>query len=403
MKRIALLLLSAFCALTLSACQTTTPATSSGAASSAPAESSPAQPPEPPAPTEEELAAQEIEALLSSMTLEEKVGQLFFVRVPASNAEADVSAYHLGGYLLFGRDFQNAVGSWLTAEQIKENLIAYQAAAKIPLLIGVDEEGGTVVRASANPNLRASKFKSPQKLFAAGGIDAIIADVQEKDALLSSLGINVNLAPVCDLSTNPKDFIYDRAFGQGAEETAAYVSAVTQAMCNDGMGSVLKHFPGYGDNADTHTGVAVDSRPLETFETADFLPFQAGISGGGDLTAVLVSHNIIQCMDNALPASLSPAVHWILREDLGFNGVVMTDDLVMDAVKTYAAEGSVAVLAIQAGNDLLIATDYRTQIPQVIAAVQDGTLDEAMIDAACTRVLAWKQALGLLETMPSAS
>lgn len=403
MKRITLLLLSAFCALTLSACHAAAPAASSGAASSAPAESSPAQPPEPPAPTEEELAAQEIEALLSSMTLEEKVGQLFFVRVPVLEAETDVSAYHLGGYLLFGRDFQSAAGIWLTAEQIQKTLSAYQAAANIPLLIGVDEEGGTVVRASANPNLRASKFKSPQKLFASGGIDAIIADAQEKDALLSSLGINVNLAPVCDLSTNSKDFIYDRAFGQGAEETAAYVSAVTQAMCNDGMGSVLKHFPGYGDNADTHTGVAVDSRPLETFQTADFLPFQAGISGGGDLTAVLVSHNIIQCMDNALPASLSPAVHRILREDLGFNGVVMTDDLVMDAVKTYAAEGSVAVLAIQAGNDLLIATDYRTQIPQVIAAVQDGTLDEALIDTACTRVLAWKQALGLLENIPSAS
>lgn len=403
MKRITLLLLSAFCALTLSACHAAAPAASSGAASSAPAESSPAQPPEPPAPTEEELAAQEIEALLSSMTLEEKVGQLFFVRVPVLEAETDVSAYHLGGYLLFGRDFQSAAGIWLTAEQIQKTLSAYQAAANIPLLIGVDEEGGTVVRASANPNLRASKFKSPQKLFASGGIDAIIADAQEKDALLSSLGINVNLTPVCDLSTNSKDFIYDRAFGQGAEETAAYVSAVTQAMCNDGMGSVLKHFPGYGDNADTHTGVAVDSRPLETFQTADFLPFQAGISGGGDLTAVLVSHNIIQCMDNALPASLSPAVHRILREDLGFNGVVMTDDLVMDAVKTYAAEGSVAVLAIQAGNDLLIATDYRTQIPQVIAAVQDGTLDEALIDTACTRVLAWKQALGLLENIPSAS
>lgn len=403
MKRITLLLLSAFCALILSACHAAAPAASSGPSSSAPAESSTAQPPEPPAPPEEELAVQEIEALLSSMTLEEKVGQLFFVRVPTSEAEADVNAYHLGGYLLFGRDFQNAAGSWLTAEQIQENLSSYQAAAKIPLLIGVDEEGGTVVRASANPNLRASKFKSPQKLFASGGIDAIIADAQEKDALLLSLGINVNLAPVCDLSTNSKDFIYDRAFGQGVEETAAYVSAVTQAMSNDGMGSVLKHFPGYGDNADTHTGVAIDNRPIETFENADFLPFQAGISGGGELTAVLVSHNMVQCMDSTLPASLSPAVHQILREDLGFNGVVMTDDLVMDAVKRYAADGSVAVLAIQAGNDLLIATDYRTQIPQVIAAVQDGTLDETLIDAACTRVLAWKQALGLLENMPSAS
>lgn len=113
--------------------------------------------------------------------------------------------------------------------------------------------------------------------------------------------------------------------------------------------------------------------------------------------AVLVSHNIVNCMDPDLPASLSPEVHRILREDLGFDGVVMTDDLDMGAVKTYAAGGNAAVLALQAGNDLVVTTDYRTQIPRVIQAVKDGELAESIVDDACLRVLRWKLELGLLE------
>lgn len=334
-------------------------------------------------------------ALTAQMTLEEKVGQLFFARVPETDAAADVSAYHLGGYILFGRDTKGK-----TANELIQTINRYQEAARIPLLIGVDEEGGTVVRVSSNPNIRSEKFRSPQQLYAAGGMDAIATDTHEKDVLLKALGFNVNLAPVADVSTDPKDFIYDRSFGQDASQTRDYVSTMTKAMTADAMGSVLKHFPGYGNNMDTHTGIAVDERPLETFESSDFLPFTAGLQGGGELSAVLVSHNIVKCMDPDLPASLSPAVHKILRNlmaQAGFeNNVVMTDDLVMDAVKAYAENGSVAVMAIQAGNDLLIATDYRQQIPQVISAVKDGTLDEALINAACTRVLRWKIVLGLL-------
>ena len=115
------------------------------------------------------------------------------------------------------------------------------------------------------------------------------------------------------------------------------------------------------------------------------------------MTAVLVSHNIVECMDGELPASLSPNVHRILREELGFDGVVMTDDLAMDAVSAYAADGAVAVMALEAGNDLVLTTDYRTQIPKVIEAVENGTLDVSVIDTACRRVLRWKQALGLLD------
>ena len=138
-------------------------------------------------------------------------------------------------------------------------------------------------------------------------------------------------------------------------------------MTEGGTLPVLKHFPGYGSNADTHTGIAVDQRPMETFETADLLPFKAGIEAGAPF--VLVSHNIVNCMDPELPASLSPAVHKILREECSFDGIAITDDLAMDAVKAYAKDGAVAVMALQAGNDMVITTDYRTQIPAVIEAV----------------------------------
>ena len=330
--------------------------------------------------------------LLAAMTLEEKVGQLFFVRVPADNAAADVATYHLGGYILFGRDTKDK-----TASALIQTIASYQEAADIPLLIGVDEEGGTVVRVSSNPHLREKKFPSPQKLLQAEDpYAAVAADTHEKDLLLSALGFNVNLAPVADLSTNPNDFIYDRTAGQDAEGTAYYVDAAVDTMRMDGMGSVLKHFPGYGNNVDTHTGIAVDERPYEQFVNEDFEPFRAGISSGGDTTAVLMSHNIVTAMDESLPASLSPEVHRVLREDLGFEGAVMTDDLAMDAVAAYAADGAVAVMAIEAGNDLILTTDYRTQIPKVLEAVASGRLSETDIDTACRRVLAWKTALGLL-------
>ena len=345
----------------------------------------------PPAPTAEELAAQAVEDLLASMTLEEKVGQLFFVRCPADGAVEDVSAYHLGGYILFGRDTKDK-----TANELIQTIQHYQDAASIPLLMGVDEEGGTVVRLSSNPHLRSEKFASPQRLYALGGIERILADTREKDVLLHALGFNVNLAPVADVSTDPGDFIYARAFGRDAAATADYVSAVTGRMRTDAMGSVLKHFPGYGSNADTHTGIAVDDRPYEEFVNSDFLPFLAGMAAGGDTAAVLVSHNIVDCMDASLPASMSPAVHRVLREELGFDGVVMTDDLAMDAVAAYAGDGSVAVMALQAGNDLVLTTDYRTQIPKVLEAVENGTLSMDRVDESCRRVLTWKQNLGLL-------
>ena len=345
-----------------------------------------------------------MEALLSAMTLEEKVGQMFFVRCPAGQAAEKVSEYHLGGYILFVEDFRDADRNWLTREQFTQKLAAWQAAADIPLLIGVDEEGDTVARASQNPNLFEAMRQSPQEVYGRGGLDAVVQDTLLYNSGLLELGINVNLAPVADVSTDRLDFIYDRSFGQDGAATASYietaVSAANQVRYEPGdgtlrtIGSVLKHFPGYGNNADTHTGVAIDQRPYEQFTAEDFLPFRAGIEAGAG--GVLVSHNVVVSMDPELPASLSPEVHRILREDLGFEGVIMTDDLGMDAVGAYAADGSVAVLAVQAGNDLIVISSFEAQIPLVIDAVKAGTLSEDMIDQAVRRVLGWKFDLGLL-------
>ena len=344
-----------------------------------------------PEPTPEPPQPDPAEVYVDSLTLEQQVAQLFFARCPDLNAVELAAQYDIGGYILFGRDFENQ-----TPDSLRETIASYQQAAATPMLIGVDEEGGTVVRISAYPAFRASRFQSPQALFAEGGLERIQSDTEEKDTLLASLGINVNLAPVCDVSTSPADFINARAFGQDAQSTSNYVRTVVEQMNADGMGMVLKHFPGYGSNVDTHTGIAQDDRPLEQFRSSDFLPFAAGIKAGAQ--AILVCHNIVSCMDDTLPASLSPAVHKVLREELGFDGVVMTDDLVMQAITDYTGDADAAVLAVQAGNDMLISSDFVTQYNAVLTAVQNGTISENTIRDAAMRVLRWKIQLGLIES-----
>ena len=338
--------------------------------------------------TNEPEKTDKITKMLDNMSVEEKVGQMFMVRVPKENADKRVSEYHLGGYIMFGRDFDNK-----TKEEVINNIASWQEASDIPMLIGVDEEGGTVNRISTNTEFRSEPFKSSQELYKDGGFDLIYEDTINKANFLKELGINVNFAPVVDVSTNPDDYIYKRSFGKNANLTSEYAEVVVRAMKESNIASVLKHFPGYGNNTDTHTGIAIDNRTLETFKENDFLPFEAGIKAGANI--VLVSHNIVTNMDSNNPASLSTRVHEILRNDLGFAGVIITDDLYMDAIsKNY--DSSVAVLAILAGNDLICTTDFESQIPEVIAAVEDGTISIDRINESVRRILELKLELNLI-------
>ena len=330
-----------------------------------------------------------LEVQLNQMTIEEKVGQLFLARCPDIGAAADVAAYHLGGYILFGKDFKGQ-----TPVSIRETLESYQEAAKIPLLLAVDEEGGTVCRISSNEAFRTSRFPSPRRLYEEGGLESVNAAETEKCQLLHSLGINVNMAPVCDIATDPNAFMYSRSLGQDAAVTGQFVENTVTIMAEYHVGSVLKHFPGYGNNADTHVGIAIDSRTLEELESLDLLPFSAGINAGCD--AILVSHTIVECLDSQLPASLSPGVHQYLREKMGFDGVIITDDLVMDAISDNFGTGEAAILAVLAGNDLLCSTNYQAEYAAVLQAVQDGRIPVDTVDQAVMRILRWKEKLGLI-------
>lgn len=344
------------------------------------------------APTTEPTIALTIpETVLRSMTTEEKVGQLFLARCPDSDAAADAAAYHLGGYVLFGRDFEGK-----SRDQVTANIQSYQDAAKIPMLIAVDEEGGIVCRVSSQPQFRDSRFPSPRKLYQQGGLDAILNTEVEKIQLLTSLGINVNLAPVCDVTTDPDAFMYSRSLGQSPDETGRFIAGMVDLMEQFRFGSVLKHFPGYGNNTDTHVGIAVDNRSLETLESVDLVPFAAGIDAGAG--AIMITHTFVSCLDTELPASLSPKVIGYLRTEMGFDGVVVTDDLVMQAITDLYGAGESAVLAVLAGNDLLCSTDYRTQYRAVLEAVQDGRISQEVLDAAVLRILNWKYALGMLDS-----
>lgn len=334
-------------------------------------------------------AVDPMQMLLDAMTLEEKTGQLFLARCPAENALEDITRYHLGGYILFGQDFEGE-----TPDSLRQKLSDYQNVSPVPLLIAVDEEGGTVCRVSKYPAFRASRFPSPRESYAAGGMEQVLSTETEKMRLLKDLGITVNMGPVCDISTKKNAFLYQRSLGQSPEEVSRFVAGTVSIMNNYRIGSVLKHFPGYGNNSDTHTGIARDDRSLEELESRDLLPFSAGIEAG--CGAVLISHTIVTAFDQDLPASLSPAVHGYIREQMGFDGVLVTDDLVMQAITdTYGPEEA-AILAVLAGNDLLCSTDYAVQYGAVLEAVQSGRIPMETLESSVLRILNWKKDLGLI-------
>ena len=341
--------------------------------------------------TEATVPTEPFEAQMDAMTTEELVGQLFLARYPGhSRAAQDLAQYHFGGYILFSADFEGESPS-----SISGTIQGLQDAATTPLLIAVDEEGGTVARLSGKSGFRESRFPSPRDLFDEGGIDLVLQTEQEKCDLLKSSGINVNMAPVCDITTDPNAFMYKRSLGQSAGVTGGYIRDVVTLMQDNKVGSVLKHFPGYGNNADTHIGSAVDTRTLEDLEQNDLVPFKTGIDAG--CGAILVSHTVIGCLDEEYPATLSPTVIKYLREEMGFDGVIMTDDLQMDAITDVYGAGDAAVMAILAGNDLLCSSEYAVQYEAVLQAVQDGTIPMEQLKQSVSRILAWKADLGLLE------
>lgn len=338
---------------------------------------------------EEMTAKEKMDKVMKEMTLEEKVGQLFMARVPEQNQTADILTYHLGGYLLFDRDMEGKGQS-----EIKQAITSYQETSKIPMFIGSDEEGGTVSRLSRN-QIVSPAFESPQTSYQKNGWDGVTQEIDRKAQVFGELGIQLGMFPDADVSTDPQSFIYDRTIGMDAAGTSHYVKLTVEEMKKQKLGSTLKHFPGYGNNRDSHVEIVTDNRSIDELRKNDFLPFEAGIKAGAD--SIMVSHNIVQAIDGERPASISKPVHDVIRNELGFTGVIMTDDMDMAGLANFTSQEEAGLQALQAGNDMILSSSYSTQIPYILEAIKKGEYSEQELNQSVERLLMWKIELGLIK------
>lgn len=325
---------------------------------------------------------------LATMTLEQKLASLFLVHVGGTDPAAMQSylaANQPAGVLLLG---DNVPGSGAEAAALTSALAAPTAETGLGTLVAIDEEGGIVARLADDvfPSAETLKGEPPEATTAAF---AARAD------LLQATGMTVNFGVVADVTADPASFIFDRALGTDATSASPRVSAAVGAERGH-VFSTLKHFPGHGAaSGDSHSSVPSTDLPLEQWRTEVAPPFEAGIDAGAEL--VMFGHLAYTAVDPA-PASLSPEWHRILRDELGFDGVAVTDDLLMleaSGVPAYADRTTNAVAAIAAGNDLLL---YNTtlDLPPLVAAlasaVTAGTIPADRVDDAALHVLELRRA-----------
>ena len=323
--------------------------------------------------------------LVNKMSLESIVGSLFMPH-HTSNSLEDVSKYHLGGLVLFGGAFKNK-----TREDILKMIEELQSRADYPLFLAVDEEGGSVVRVSSNRNLKVKSFSSPRSLYIEGGFELIRRDNEEKNKLLKSLGLNINLAPVLDISTDKSDYIYYRSIGLSPELTGEFAKVIIESSKDSGIVNVMKHYPGYGKNKDTHKTGSLDTRSKEEVER-DLEPFKRAILSGAE--AIMISHNTVEVLDSINPASISINNHNYLRNVLYFRGMVITDALNMGATADIEDIGLKAILA---GNNIIITKNYAKNIEEIINYVKAGNLSEEYLKALAVKAIAWKIEMGLIK------
>ena len=353
--------------------------------------------------TQEQL----LEAYIQSMSLEEKVGQLFYVTIgnlespelERSNQYTELSErgkstlyqYHPGGVILMGGNIQ-------TDSQVSVLTAALQENSEIPLFIGVDEEGGTVSRLGNAGGISMGNVGSMREIGDTGdSVQAYETGEILADGLVS-FGFNMDFAPVADVLTNSNNYeIGPRSFGADASLTAAMVSAEVQGLQANGVSAVAKHFPGHGGViGNSHNNLQYVETSIEELRQVEFLPFQAAIQA--DTDAILISHLVLTTIEPERPSTLSQSVvTGLLRDELGYEGVVITDSFQMGSITENYSQSEAAVLAVQAGCDMvLMPVEYSACYQGVLEAVQNGTISEEQIDEACFRILAAKIKRGIL-------
>ncbi len=330
-------------------------------------------------------------AYVQEMSKEQMVGQLIIGTCPTDDTAPDVvSRYALGGYFFNTDNFY-----MLSQEQIKDLIASYQEKATTKMIMSVEEEGGAVTAISDLDAFSEYDFDSPRNIFEEGGMQAITESETQKATMLSSVGINLNFAPVCDTAEEFTQIMYSRSLGGTIEETAQYAENTTNISQKKGVSVALKHFPGYGTIPDSVESVVKDTREASTFGSRDFVPFKAGIDEGAHF--VMTSNVLYETMDPTCVASLSDYIHTILRNELKFTGLIVTDNLNNADYSEYANGKNVYVQAVLAGNDMIMVDDIESAYTSILAAVNDGTIDEKTLQKACMRIIAYKYTAGIIK------
>lgn len=341
--------------------------------------------------------AQYINLIINGMSLEQKLGQMMIVQFvgPSYSLELStmVSQYNVGAVLIFSAN-QNIHDK----AQLKDLIQQMQANSSIPMAVAIDQEGGYVDRLATLDGPRPSEAKigasgNPSKATAAG-----VQDAQD----LASYGINLNLAPVVDVTNVYNAQLDTRTYGNNPALVTQMASAYLQGLQKSGkVLGTLKHFPGLGDVAvDPHIGVPRLTRSLDNLNSIDWTPYRTLIQQG-NVHAIMVTHELVTAVDPTTPSSLSrKVVTGVLRQQLGFQGVIMTDSLTMEGILAYATASQAAAMAVEAGADLLMGastpSDVASMIDGIKQAINNGDISQQQIDDSVRRILTMKYNMGLL-------
>ena len=341
------------------------------------------------------LTDPEIDTMIAEMTIEEKVGQLIMVGFEGTQANTAIETHirqrFVGGVVLFSRNIQSPQQMAKLTNELQR--LARGTVRQIPLLIGIDQEGGWVIRlkkgATVLPgNMALGATDSTELAERAGEITAVE---------LSAVGVNLNFAPVMDVNNNPRNpVIGRRSFGGSPELVSRLGVAYIRGLQRNGVLATAKHFPGHGDTTvDSHFDLPTVSHDLKCIHALELKPFRAAIDAG--VAAIMTAHIVYPALDADRPATLSPAILTdLLRQELGFDGLLITDDMEMKAIDARYQSGEAAVMAIEAGADIVLVLWTPTKQIEVfkalLSAVKSGRISQARLDQSVRRILKSKEA-----------
>ena len=345
-------------------------------------------------------AETDIDALLERMSIREKVGQLFCVQPEALGSATKytdsfrqkLENYPVGGFIFFKDNIQSQ-------SQLESLMSGLSAATKTPPFFSVDEEGGSVARIANSDAFNIKNVGNMARIGATGDPENARQAGKTIGNYLKETGFHLSFAPVADVRTNSKNTVIgNRAFSSEPEIAAEMVSAAVEGFHESGLACTLKHFPGHGHTTgDTHNGSASTPKTWAEMLECEILPFEAGIAAGAD--AVMMAHILTpNASSDGMPASLSPEITARLRNDLGFDGLIITDSLRMAAVTDVYADSDVAAMAaLYAGADILLMPRNLTKaFDTMVWAIEEEILPISRVDESVRRILEFKKEYGLI-------